>query len=266
MPPILSNPSRPMKPTRTLQCVESLIRKNTVLKLHGTRRRGFINDRLATQRTVITLCSLFYAPDTDDPTKNWAYHAAKLIQTVTAFTRAYWTHNLKNPAVRLGVKRDDFFEAFFWFDENAFKQGADCLFVLSILVKQDGLQVMAIKKDSQPIPMKDSYLRNSAKAVSARVKDAHRRTKQEDPSLMIGMAQSFLGVPKIGRTDTCVMYHNAAVENAENAVEELGLGNMTLDASDETPPLPVRAKAVTFNIQEDEAVVGIPVVFDLSVM
>jgi hypothetical protein len=88
---------------------------------------------------------------------------------------------------------------------------------------------------------------------------------------MIGMAQSFLGVPKIGRSDTCVTYHNAAVENAYHSVEELGLGNMTLDASfDETPtpPLPVRAKAVTFNIQEDEckeAVVGIPVV-DVSVM
>ena len=172
MPPT----SKLLKPVHTLEYVERLIRKNTVLKLHGTRRRGFINDRFATQRTVITLCALWDAPDMDDPKKNWSYHSKKLIQTVTAFTRAYWTHNLMNPAVRLGVKRNDYFEAFFWFNQEAYKQGADCLFVLSILVKQDGLRVMAIRKDPKPKRMKDSYSRNSAKADAARAKDAHRRT------------------------------------------------------------------------------------------
>ena len=77
------------------------------------------------------------------------------------------------------------------------------------------------------------------------------------------MAQYFSGVPKIGRSDTCVMFHNAAVENAMHSVCELGLGNMTLDASfNETPitDFPVRAKAVSYDIPEDsrkEAVEGI---------
>jgi hypothetical protein len=176
---------------------------------------------------------LWRAPDTDDPTKNWAYHAAKLIQIIDAFTRAYWLYKLKKPTIRVGTRRDDHFEAFFWFDEASFKKGAECLFVLSFLVNSNGIQVLAIRKEANPREMKDSELRISNEAPNAREKDAIRRNQQQKPSLLLQATHAIHKritdkelVPCLGRSDTMVMFQEAGKENASRMVRELG--EMTL--------------------------------------